>query len=120
MPTTTGFIMFKDGRPPMVVGGSRSTDEIYFEGSSLRVKDTDGFIKIYEDLVLQGQTTFLAKNLDNGPDVDIITIIDDCDYEVELSLPKWASDWVNKNAQDVEGIAHIWWDEFYFIAIKQK
>jgi hypothetical protein len=114
------LVIFKDNRKPFFVGGSRKTDEIYFEGSDLKVKDLDGHIHNYENILLEGQCGFIVSNLDRvQSEADVVVIIDDNDDEVTLSMPEWMLTWLLDNGTANEGIFDLWIEDDY-ICLKNR
>lgn len=95
-----GLVLFKDGRKPLVVGGSRKTDEIYFEGQDLKVLDTDGFIHTFPNTLNPGQSGVIVD--DNftsvSESIDVLVIVSD-DYNDEFELPNWVMEILTPNEE---------------------
>ena len=115
------LVLFKDKREPFFVGGSRKTDEIYFVGSDLKVKDLDGHIHNYENILLEGQNGCVVSNLDRvQSEADVVVIIDDNDDEVTLSMPEWMLTWLLDNGTANEGGIFDLWVEDNYIGLKNR
>ena len=109
-----GLVLFKDGRAPFVVGGSRKTDEIFFDGQDLKVLDTDGFVHVFPNTLNPEQKGFIVD--DNftsvSEKVDVLVIVSD-DYNNEFDLPNWVVAQLDANySKDEAGYYEI--DFFMF------